>query len=220
MLTLLRVLAEMEPKEGLKELLIEFEIQVNTDKASRLLKYLKLLEKWNAKINLTAKTDWIALEPLFREGIWAAEKFSDEVATHLDIGSGAGFPAIILNIFYDHVHLEMIESRGKKGAFLETVAYELGLINIRVKTFRLEEMLESIPAEKKWDCISWKAIKLAGRDILLLKEHAHARTQFWMFHGKEYAVETPNLLEEHFRGIKTINVPGTRESCLSIFTLR
>jgi 16S rRNA (guanine527-N7)-methyltransferase len=209
----------MKPSDGLKELLIEFGVQRNTEKASRLLKYLQLLEKWNEKINLTAKTDWIALEPLFREGIWAARRFSDKFATHLDIGSGAGFPSIILNIFYDHVHLEMIESRGKKGAFLETVAYELGLNNINVKVFRLEAMLERIPAEKKWDCISWKAVKLADKDIVLLKEHAHAETQFWMFHGKDYAVKTPNILEAHLRGIDNKNIPGTRESHLSIFKL-
>jgi len=213
-------MVEMESKEGLKALLTEFGIQAHSDSASRLLKYLQLLEKWNARISLTAKTDWKSLEPLFREGIWAAKSFSLEFSTQLDIGSGAGFPAIILNIFNCQICLEMIESRGKKGAFLETAAYELGLNNVTVKTTRLESMLASIPAEKKWDCISWKAVKLFDRDILKIKEHAHARTQFWLFHGKEYAVENANLLEEHFGGFSCNNVPGTKESHLSIFSLR
>jgi 16S rRNA (guanine527-N7)-methyltransferase len=210
----------MESKEGLKILLHEFGIQENSDIASRLLKYLQLLEKWNARINLTAKTDWNSLEPLFREGIWAAKSFSWEFSTQLDIGSGAGFPAIILNIFKSQTNLEMIESRGKKGAFLETVAYELSLKNVKVKAMRLESMLGSIPAEKEWDCISWKALKLAAKDILALKEHAHARTQFWMFHGKDYAVENKNLLEEHFENMATKNIPRTNESYLSIFKLQ
>jgi 16S rRNA (guanine527-N7)-methyltransferase len=210
----------MKSKEGLKELLHQFEIQESSDQAFKLLKYLQLLEKWNKTINLTANTDWEALAPLFKEGIWAAGQFLNKFSRHLDIGSGAGFPAIIINIFFSDSNLELVESRGKKVAFLETVAYELGLKNVKVCALRLDSMLQKVSTEKKWDCVSWKAIKLADRDIIQLREHAHQDTQFWMFHGKEYALETPGMLKNLFEELLIKRVPGSTESFLSLYKVR
>jgi 16S rRNA (guanine527-N7)-methyltransferase len=211
---------EMNPQEGLQQLLAEFSIKEDSEKALKLKKYLALLEKWNARINLTAKTDWKFLAPLFREGIWAADRYSHEFRTHLDIGSGAGFPALILNIFFEHTSLEMVESRGKKSAFLETAAYELGLKNVKAKILRLDSMLAASSEKQPWDCISWKAIKLTTNDLLTLREHAHENTQFWMFHGKEYALQEPKALENHFVNIATYKIPQTEESSLSIYKIR
>jgi 16S rRNA (guanine(527)-N(7))-methyltransferase RsmG len=210
----------MESKEGLKGLFHKFGIKESSDQAFKLLKYLQLLEKWNKNINLTAKTDWKALAPLFREGIWAAEQFSAKFSRHLDIGSGAGFPAVILNIFFSDSNLEMVESRGKKVAFLETVAYELGLKNVKVHALRLDSMLQKVSIEKKWDCVSWKAIRLADKDIVQLREHAHQDTQFWMFHGREYALETPGILKSLLEEAKIEKVPGSTESFLSLYKVR
>jgi 16S rRNA (guanine527-N7)-methyltransferase len=210
----------MESREGLKGLFDQFGIQTTSDQALKLLKYLQLLEKWNKQINLTAKTDWNALAPLFREGIWAAAQFSTKFSRHLDIGSGAGFPAIILNIFFSDSNLEMVESRGKKVAFLETVAYELGLKNVKVHALRLDAMLHETSLEKKWDCVSWKAIRLADKDMIQLREHTHQDTQFWMFHGKEYALETPELLKDLFEEVLLKRVPGSAESFLSLYKVK
>jgi 16S rRNA (guanine527-N7)-methyltransferase len=204
----------------LKALFDQFGIHATSDQALKLLKYLQLLEKWNKQINLTAKTDWEALAPLFREGIWAAEQFSAKFAGHLDIGSGAGFPAIILNIFFSDANLEMVESRGKKVAFLETVAYELGLKRVKVHALRLDAMLQEVSLEKKWDCVSWKAIKLADKDMIKMREHAHPDTQFWMFHGKEYALETTEVLRTLFDKISLKRIPGSAESFLSLYRVR
>jgi 16S rRNA (guanine527-N7)-methyltransferase len=210
----------MDAREGLKALLHDFEIAETSEHALKLQKYLQLLVKWNKQINLTAKTDWKALAPLFKEGIWAAERFSKQFSTHLDIGSGAGFPAIILNIFFNDTKLELVESRGKKTAFLETVAYELGLKNVKAYGLRLDALLQNVEAEKKWDCISWKAIRLADGDMELLGGHVHQDTQIWMFHGKEYALETPGMLKSLFKEISIEKVPGSSESFLSLYKPR
>lgn len=210
----------MDSREGLNRLFQEFRIPGTSDQALKLLKFLQLLEKWNKNINLTANTDWKALGQLFREGIWAAEQFSTKFSSHLDIGSGAGFPAIILNIFFCDTNLEMVESRGKKVAFLETAAYELGLNNVKVHSLRLDSMLQQVSSDKKWDCVSWKAIRLADKALLQLREHAHQETRFWMFHGKEYALETPEILKSHFEEVLQKRVPESTESFLSLYKVR
>jgi len=59
----------------------------------------------------------------------------------LDIGSGAGFPALPLKIWTPQIHLTLIESNHKKAAFLREVARALTLTNINVITDRTETLL-------------------------------------------------------------------------------
>ena len=210
----------MRTKDGLKRLLREFFIEPDSDTSLKLQTYLSLLEKWNPRVNLTANIEWNALEPLFREGIWAASKYPADCRAHLDIGSGAGFPAIIFCVFHSEIELELVESRGKKGAFLETVAWELGLSGTSVHVKRLEDLLATVEPGKMWDYVSWKAIRLASRDLLCLREHAHENTRFWMFHGKEAAVEDPMSFNTNFILADKQPVPGQKESFLSIYQPR
>jgi 16S rRNA (guanine(527)-N(7))-methyltransferase RsmG len=211
----------MRAKDGLKQLLREFAINPESDPGLKLQKYLSLLEKWNPRVNLTANIAWNALEPLFREGIWAARKYPADCRTHLDIGSGAGFPAIILRVLNNNVELEIVESRGKKGSFLETVAWELGLTETCVHVKRLEDLLAAYkPGKKIWDCVSWKAIRLASRDLLRLRDnHASENTLFWMFHGKEAAVEDASVFYAHFISVDKQPIPEQKESFLSIYRI-
>jgi 16S rRNA (guanine527-N7)-methyltransferase len=62
--------------------------------------------------------------------------------TVIDIGSGAGFPAIPLKIWAPQIHLTMIESNHKKSAFLKEVARALTLTNINIITDRAETVAE------------------------------------------------------------------------------
>ena len=209
----------MRAKDGLKQLLLEFSIEPESDPGLKLQTYLSLLEKWNPRVNLTSNLAWTALEPLFREGLWAAAKYPVDYRVHLDIGSGAGFPAIILRVF-NNVELELVESRGKKGAFLETVAWELGLAGTRVHVLRLEDLLATRePGKKIWDCVSWKAIRLVSRDLLRLREYVSENARVWMFHGKEAAVENIRTFNANFILVDRHPVPGQNESFLSIYRI-
>ena len=198
----------------------EFFIEPDSDTGLKLQTYLSLLEKWNPRVNLTANIAWNALEPLFREGIWAATKYPANCRAHLDIGSGAGFPAVILRVFNTEMELELVESRGKKGAFLETVAWELGLTGTRVHVKRLEDLLMACEPGKIWDCVSWKAIRLSSIDLLQLRDHANENTRFWMFHGREAAVEDARTLDANFIISEKQPIPGQKESFLSIYRSR
>lgn len=208
----------MESVDGLKQLLNETGLTPESDSARKLLKYLELLQKWNTRINLTASTEWRSLKPLFLEGIMASRKYPPEAKFHLDIGSGAGFPAIILRILIPRIQLELVESRVKKGVFLETVIHALGLENCCVHTERLDTLLIRSDSEKVWDCITWKGLKLKTRELLDLLQHADARTQFWMFHGGELAVEEPEAVGKHFRLLGQEKFAGGKDWALSIYS--
>ena len=208
----------MESREGLARLLTKSSIEPGSGEAARLTSYLALLEKWNRRVNLTASIGWSQLGPMFEEGIWAARLYPSRAVAHLDIGSGAGFPAVLLGIFVPVLQMDLVESRVKKAAFLETAAAELKLAGMRVYAERLDTYLRH--SGKTWDCITWKGIKLSRNELFLLREHAHPDTQFWMFHGKDLAVEEPGTMDRDFGLLRTERFPPRRDWAISIYRPR
>jgi len=207
----------LESAEGLKQLLAESAIPPDSETGLKLASYLRLLEKWNARINLTSNTEWRVIGPMFREGIWASGFYPPGAAAHLDIGSGAGFPALLLKVLIPRVEMDLVESRVKKSQFLETVAQALGLSGVRAHAMRLGDYLGRADEGKRWNCISWKGLKLGSDDFVRLRAHAWKDTQFWMFHGTEPALEAAQAIEKMCELLRRERVPGRRESYLSIY---
>jgi 16S rRNA (guanine527-N7)-methyltransferase len=165
--------------------------------AGKLLRFLELLSKWNERVNLTSSTCPASLGPLVRESIWAALRYPADFRVHLDIGSGAGFPAIPLAIIRADIDVTMVESRERKAAFLQTAAHELSLENVRVANQRLDEFLRGFPEPGPWDCISWKAVKLSARDLSRLLKATAQDSRFWIFHGSNLPLEDSASLDAH-----------------------
>jgi 16S rRNA (guanine527-N7)-methyltransferase len=117
--------------------------------------YIDLLLRWNARINLTAIRQQEEIVPRhFGEALFMARHLFAAISPDpeggsghppptdhcLDIGSGAGFPALPLKIWAPDIHLTMIESNHKKAAFLREVARALTLTNVDVITDRAETL--------------------------------------------------------------------------------
>lgn len=201
-------------------MLKESQIDLKSEKAQRLFNYLALLKKWNERINLTATTEWSEIKPLLQEGIYTSDLYPLQAVTHLDIGSGAGFPAMILGILIPHMELDLVESRAKKCAFLETAAYTLGMKNVQVHNKRLDAFLRDNTNKKRWDCVSWKGLKLSVNDLMQLRIHTHTNTQFWMYHGKELALEEPDTIKSKFKLFRSVKLSFKQGWTLSIYLSR
>ncbi|MEJ2069362.1 MAG: 16S rRNA (guanine(527)-N(7))-methyltransferase RsmG [Syntrophobacterales bacterium] len=81
--------------------------------------YLQELQVWNARINLTGlKSDRDIIIKGFLDSL-AVLPFLQEVNSLVDLGSGAGFPGLVLKLARPELALTLVESRGKKAAFLE-----------------------------------------------------------------------------------------------------
>ena len=195
-----------------------FAPEISQETSEKLERYISLLRKWNEKINLTASNDISLLEPMLLEGVWASGFYPLNAAKHLDIGSGAGFPAIPMRIMSPNIQLDIIESRLKRVLFLETVANELNLSDTRVFHGRNEQFLDR--NIKQWDCISWKGLKISTKDLLKLKAHSHETTHFFIFHGKELAVENPEFVQKEFHFIRSEKYPYKSDWLLSIYCPR
>jgi len=75
----------------------------------------------------------------------------------LDIGSGAGFPALPLKLWAPHIHLTLIESNHKKAAFLREVARALTLTNINVLADRVQALAPSLSSQA--DVVTLRAVE-------------------------------------------------------------
>jgi 16S rRNA (guanine527-N7)-methyltransferase len=103
--------------------------------------YLEELKRWNARINLTAlKTDREIVVKLFLDSL-ALLPVLGEAASLADLGSGAGFPGLVLKIARPELNVTLVESRGKKAAFLEYVVAVLKLTQVEVAAVHLTPQL-------------------------------------------------------------------------------
>jgi 16S rRNA (guanine527-N7)-methyltransferase len=99
--------------------------------------YFQELKRWNTRINLTGlKSDRDIIIKLFLDSL-ALLPFLGEAQSLADLGSGAGFPGLVLKIARPELALTLVESRGKKAAFLEYVVSVLKLAGVEVATVRL-----------------------------------------------------------------------------------
>jgi 16S rRNA (guanine527-N7)-methyltransferase len=207
---------ELQPHVYINNLLKKNRLHVGEEAARQLFDYHGLLAKWNARINLTASTRWSSLEPLFGEAFWAAG-FNPSPGRRLDIGSGAGFPAIPLQILRPSLSLDLVESRAKRAVFLETVVEKLGLPGVVVHTMRLQALLDQLRDEPHWDWVSWKGIRLSELDLNLLLRRLATRGQLWMFHGSELAVTDPAKTAEVLQLVRRERCPFRSNWQLSIY---
>jgi 16S rRNA (guanine527-N7)-methyltransferase len=210
---------QTKSEDALMRTMAKYGIEAGCPAGRGLLAYLALLQKWNLRINLTGSTAWPALGWLFEEAIWAARLYPEGEVRHLDIGSGAGFPALPLRILCPGMSLRMVESRIKKTTFLEKAAAEIRLDRVGVICARIEDYLQG-PDAGRVDIVTWKGIKLSHKAVSLLTARADAATQFWMFHGPELPLEDPARSGGLIRLIRCERFSGAAgKKYLSIFAV-
>ena len=132
-------------EETIRRALGEFQISAESRQVLLIQEYMKILRRWNEKLNLTAIRD--PLEILYRhfcESMFGASAISVDKGRLADIGSGAGFPGVPLKIARPELELFLVESNIKKGTFLAEVVRDLELTNARVLISRYEELGEEV----------------------------------------------------------------------------
>jgi 16S rRNA (guanine527-N7)-methyltransferase len=105
----------------------------------RIEKYHDLIISWSERMNLVSRSDLsVIIENHFLDSLGPLSEISDSCDL-LDIGSGAGFPAIPLAIFRPSVKFTLLESVHKKALFLRAVIKDIEIKNAQIVEGRLEE---------------------------------------------------------------------------------
>lgn len=154
----------MSEKEFLEEL-EKIGVYPTKNQLSQLEKYYNLLVEWNEKINLTRiieKKD-VYLKHFYDS--LTINKIIDlnNYKTLCDIGTGAGFPGLVLKIFFPHLNITLVDSLNKRINFLNDVIKALKLEKIQTVHSRVEEYGRE--NREKFDIVTARAV--APLNILL-----------------------------------------------------
>ena len=162
---------------------------VSRETISDLEKYVELLTEWNNKMNLVSRK---SLPEVWTRHVLDSGQLigflPQTVANIVDLGSGAGFPGLVLAILLKQkspqTKLILIESISKKTMFLNTVCQRLQLKNVIVKNERIENCVF-----KNVDVITARALA----SLSLLCKYAHCvadeKTKMLFLKGKNYVQE-------------------------------
>ena len=106
-------------------------------------KYKEHLFKWNKIHNLTGARDEATLDDFIFDALFPLS-FLPPVKSLLDIGTGAGFPGMILAFGLPDTEVTLVEPLTKRASFLQFIKADLKLENVRVVKKRVEEMESEI----------------------------------------------------------------------------
>ena len=133
-------------------------IEIDNTKLNRLEKYYEMLIEYNKVMNLTGITE--------KEEVYLKHFYDSLTITKIidlnneetlcDVGTGAGFPGIVLKIFYPNLKITLVDSLNKRINFLNEVIKELNLEKIETVHARMEEYSKN--NIEKFDVVTARAV--------------------------------------------------------------
>ena len=152
----------MTEEEFITEL-TKLNIEVTPEKLDQLKEYASFLLEYNQHTNLTAIRDIneVYLKHFYDSLTIVKAINLKEVNTLLDIGTGPGFPGMVLKIIYPHLQITLMDSNNKKIGFLKALAQQLNL-NVEIIYGRAEEFI--VNRREYYDVVTSRAV--ASLDIL------------------------------------------------------
>lgn len=140
-------------------------IKFSEEEQEKLYKYMKLLLEWNEKMNLTAITneDEIILKHFIDSTI--INKYANNMKNLIDVGTGAGFPGMVLKIINKDLDVVLLDALNKRINFLSKVIEELDLKNIEAIHGRAEELGKNEKYREQYDVVTSRAV--ANMNVLL-----------------------------------------------------
>jgi len=146
----------VENKTGLLQLCAR--AALSEEQAAGLYRYVELVERWTGRCNLVSKNDLnrIASKPVADS--WNFTRVAGLLAgvQVLDMGSGAGFPGVVLALLRPDVRVTLLDSRRQRTLFLREAVEQLGLANAQVLRQRAEELQQS--RSNSFDLVTARAV--------------------------------------------------------------
>ena len=133
-----------EIKEYFENLLTKAEIKAEKDKIEKMLQFSELLYEKNKVMNLTAIRDKKGMiEKHFIDSLFLTEIIKKDEQKLIDVGTGAGFPGLVLAIYYPEKEFLLVDSVRKKIEFINEVIENLELKNVKTSSERAEELIKN-----------------------------------------------------------------------------
>lgn len=141
--------------------------------------FSQLLLEWNRVHNLGGNLDLQMIQEYITDSIYPLE-FMKDFEKCMDIGSGAGFPAIPLAIKRPDKEFFLVEPRKKRCAFLQYICTELELFNVEICKTRIENLEKEIQV----DLITSRAL-MPTQDLITLSKRFLSQNGYFLFYKGE-----------------------------------
>lgn len=170
--------------------LSRLKIDLDDEAVGRLYTYFLELKKWNRKVNLIAKGvgDEQIIENHFLDSLTLMPLLQGENVHLLDVGTGGGFPGLILGAADPSIQLTLVEPRLKRVSFLNHVARTLGLQKVEVLACRIEDE-ERLPSETRFTHITSRAVNEVGPFLEMVARFKHPELQVICMKGPKWQEE-------------------------------
>lgn len=163
-------------------------------------KYKDHLLKWNKIHNLTGAKDEQTLDRFIVDAVYPVS-FLPQVNSLMDIGTGAGFPGMILAFALPNTKVTLVEPLSKRASFLQFIKADLGLDNVTVVKKRVEDMESQI-----FDLITSRAVTDTKMLLELSKNHRDSHTKLFFYKGEKVFDEMEDVVQNlQYKVIETQN---------------
>mgnify|MGYP002713005733 FL=1 len=182
---------------NLKESLLRDKLELDDNFFDNVSRYKEHLFKWNKIHNLTGAKDEKSIDEFIRDAVFPLT-FLPECKNLLDIGTGAGFPGLILAMALPHTKVTLAEPLAKRAAFLQFIKADLGLDNVRVVKKKVEDMDKEI-----FDVITSRAVTDTDMLLKLSENFRDENSKLLFYKGERVYDEVESWLKHKI--IKTKN---------------
>ncbi len=170
----------------LKSILEDEGLQLQKASIQALERFTDILLEWNKVHNLTGAKDRAGVYAYVLDSLFPITKI-DFPKKILDVGTGSGFPGLVLAIALKDSHFTLCEPIKKRVGFMRFVALELGLSNITFEQKRVEEL------EEQFDLITSRAVSDVAMVLDITKDVRDLETRYLLYKGSRVFNELEKL---------------------------
>jgi 16S rRNA (guanine527-N7)-methyltransferase len=147
------------PETAILETTAAWGIPLSAAQVGQFATYAAELQAWNQRCNLTSITETRAIYIRhFLDSLCCVAWWGDAPHSLVDIGTGAGFPGLALKIAFPALRLTLVESVGKKVAFLQHMVDRLALENVTLLNERAELLGHMAEHREQYDVATARAV--------------------------------------------------------------
>ena len=188
-------------------------IDINKEEEEKLELFYNL--HLESRINLTAIKDREEFYiKHYLDSIYYFKKYEKPFGTLVDIGSGGGFPGVVISIFYPEINVTLVESIGKKCDFLNNAIEKLMLNNIKVINDRAENI-----KTVKYNIVTARGVS-SIKELMKNTIHLTNVGSKWIMYKGEKLFDELNdakkIINKEQMNVETIRIdePFTRSYCI------
>jgi len=174
---------------NLKTAFTQHNIDLPDNFFENIAKYKEHLFKWNKIHNLTGAKDEKTIDEFIYDAAFPIS-FLPKCEKLLDIGTGAGFPGLILAMGLPDVKVTLVEPLQKRASFLQFIKADLGLKNVTVVKKRVEEMDSEI-----FDIVTSRAVTDTDMLLELSKNFRDENSKLLFYKGERVYDEVPSNIK-------------------------